>query len=264
MSTIHNDSVEEDPDGATPKIAVGSLWHNVDFLKLWGGQTISMFGSQVTILALPLIASLTLKATPPQMALLIAMGYAPSTLVGLFAGVWVDRRRRRPIMIWADLGRAVLLLLLPIAAVWGLLRIELLYIAAFLTSILGVFFGTAYGAFVPWLVPREHLVEAYSRLTASASVAGIGGPSLAGILVQLLTAPLTVTVDAVSFLVSALSLSLIHKSEPAPPRPELHRGVWIEIGEGLRLLWHNPFLRAFQFATATFDIFWNALSPVYI
>src|SRR5262245_22511113 len=126
MSTTHG----EPPHGAPTDPVPGTLWRNSDFLLFWAGQTISLFGSQVTYLALPLIAAGPLHAGPAQMALLTALGYAPAPIVGLFAGAWVDRLRRKPMMIWADLGRALLLLALPLAALMGQLRVELLYAVA--------------------------------------------------------------------------------------------------------------------------------------
>jgi MFS family permease len=193
-----------------------------------------------------------------------AMNYAPAVLVGLFAGVWVDRLRRRPILISADLLRGALLLILPIAAFWGLLHIELLYIVAFGMGVLGVFGDAAYGAFLPVIVPRDQLVTANSRLSASTSVAQIAGPGLAGILVQMLTAPGAVVVDALSFLMSACSLQAIRGPEPAPMRSRAERHFWHEIGDGLRTIWRNPYLRTIQLSSFTGDIFWNALYAVYI
>ena len=265
MSTIHDDSTPVGHDDILPVEAPHRpLWRNGDFLKFWMGQTISLFGSQVTFIALPLIAASTLQATPSQMAFLLAIGYAPATVIGLFAGAWVDRLRRKPIMIWADIGRAAFLLALPIAATLGFLQVEQLYIVAFLNGILGTFFGSAYGAFLPTLVLREQRVVANSRLSTSASVAGIAGPGLAGVLVQLFTAPVAVTVDALSFLISALSLGLIRSSEPASQQPSRRAHIWAEMRDGLRVNWRDPFLRAFQLSSAANDIFWNMVNGVYI
>ena len=147
------------------------LWRDVNFMKLWTGQAISLFGSQITFLALPLTAVLVLDATPIQMGILMAVEALPSLLIGLFAGVWVDRCRRRPILIVADLGRAVSLGVVPVAVVLGLLRIEHLYIVCFLVSALGLFSGVAHRSFLPSLVGREHLVEANSKLELGNSVA---------------------------------------------------------------------------------------------
>ena len=194
----------------------GGLWRDSDFLRLWAAQSVSLLGSQVGGLALPLAAVLALRASPLQVALLSAASWAPYLFVSLFAGLWVDRHLRRPIMIAADLGRAALLAMVPLSYALGALRIELLYAVALLSGTLTVFFGLAYGSYLPSLVPRERLVEGNTKLQASSSVAEIGGPSLGGLLVQALTAPLAVALDALSFLVSALSLSRIRRVEPQP------------------------------------------------
>ena len=244
--------------------ARSSIWRHADFRKLWLGHTVSMFGSQITLVALPLIASLTLAATPAQMALLQGLGYAPATVLGLFVGVWVDRVRRRPLMVAGDLLSAALLLVLPLAAWAGLLRLELLYALAFGLAAVGVLYGLADGAFLPVLLKGDELVAGNSALAASSSVARIAGPGLAGALMQLLGAPFAVLLDALSFLVSALAAWRIRAPEPPPPAPKQRPNVWREIAGGLGELWRNPYLRAFQLAFATFDIFWNALYAVYI
>ena len=157
-----------------------TLWRQADFLKLWSGQTISSVGSQISFLALPLTAILFLEATPTQMGLLSSIGALPGLFIGLFVGVWVDRRRRRPIMIAANIGRGVLLLLIPLAALTGNLRIEYLYILGFLTGALGLFFSVASQAYLVTLVGKEQLVEANSKLELSRSAADMVGPGLAG------------------------------------------------------------------------------------
>src|SRR5215467_4773389 len=172
------------------------LWRHSEFMKLWTGQTISQFGTQVSQLAIPLTAALVLYASPAQMGLLAAFEFAPFLLLSLFAGVWVDRTRRRPILIVADVGRAVLLGSIPLAALLGSLRIEQLYVVGLLSGVLTVFFDVAYQSYLPALVSREHLVEGNSKLEVSRSVAQILGPGMAGFLVQLVTAPIAVAVDA--------------------------------------------------------------------
>src|SRR6266700_868280 len=189
---------------------------NRNFGLLWSGQTISEFGSRITREGLPLAANLVLRATPVQMGLLAAIGTLPVLLVSLFAGVWVDRLRRRPLLIVADLGRAILLLSIPLAAVFGLLRIEQLYLVAALVGILTIIFEVANQSFLPGLVPREQIVEANSKLSASSSLAEIGGPTLAGVLVQAITAPLAILFDALSFLVSALCAGFIRELAVTP------------------------------------------------
>lgn len=192
------------------------LWRRPDFVKLWAGQTISIFGTLITGVALPLTAIYTLHATPDEVALLAAANVAPGLALGLFAGVWVDRLRRRPILIAADVGRALALGAVPVAALLGALHIEQLYAVALLTSALTVCFESAYPAYLPSLLARDELVDGNSKLTASASVAEVAGFGLGGALVQALTAPIAIGVDALTYVCSAVALLLIRQPEPAP------------------------------------------------
>jgi MFS family permease len=240
------------------------LWRHADFMKLWAGQTISLLGSSVTMLALPLTAVLVLEATPAQMGILEAVGALPSLLLGLFAGAWADRHRRRPILIAADVGRAVLLSLIPVAALLNLLRIGHLYLVSFLVSALGLFFGVAYGPFILSLIGRERLVEGNSKLAISRSAAEIAGPGLAGGLVQLITAPMAIALDALSFLVSGLFLGLIRTPEPAPAPAEGRQNIWHEMGEGLGLVASHPLLRSIAGCFATVSLFNSALEAVLL
>lgn len=240
----------------------GGLWRHPDFMKLWLGQTVSQFGSHITGAALPFVAFLTLGATPVQLGILGAMGSLPILLFGLVAGVWVDRLRRRPILIGADLGRALILGTIPLAAVLGALRIELLYVVAALVGILTVFFDVAYATILPSLVPRRQLVEANSKLGSSSALAEIGGPSLAGFLVQLISAPFAILIDAVSFLVSAAGIGLIRTAEPPPPRGE-RQHLGRDIAEGLRLVAGQPILRALAGSAATSTFFGNFIGVLY-
>lgn len=224
------------------------LWRNSQFALLWAAQTVSHLGSQITLLALPLTAVLALGASPAEMGLLGAAEFAPWLLVGLFAGVWVDRLRRRPILMAADLGRALLLLTVPLAAMLGMLSLPLLYVIAFLVGILSVLFEVAYNAFLPSLVRRDELVEGNSKLLASASAAEIAGPGIAGGLAQLVTAPVAVAVDAVSYIASALLVGFIRVKEPQPvPRSE--RSMAREVREGLGALLNDRLLRTLVIAS---------------
>lgn len=246
------------PSDATPP----SLRQNTDFLLLWAGQSISFFGSQITTLALPLLAALTLGATPGQLGLLVAAGAAPDLLISLVAGVWVDRLRRRPLLIAADLGRAALLLAIPLAALLDLLDIWLLVAVAFGNGLLTTLFGIAYLSYVPALVPREALVEANGRLQISSSAADVAGPGLAGTLIQVITAPVAILIDACSYLLSGLLIWRIRAVEPPPV--EARAGLWSAIGVGLRTVWHAPLLRALAGTTSTYNFFDSFLTAVYI
>ena len=245
-------------------VAVRSLRHNRDFLKLWAGETVSLIGSQVTMLALPLTAVLLLGAGPFEMGLLTAAGYAPFLLIGLFAGVWVDRRRRRPILIAANVGRAALLAAIPLAAALGLLRIEQLYLVAFVVGVLTVFFDVAYTSYLPALVDREQLVEGNARLEVSRSVAQIAGPGTAGALVQLVGGALAVALDALSYLVSAACLWWIRAEEPPPAAERQDRGIWTDLVEGLQTIVGDPVLRAVAACTATLNLFGYVAQSVFV
>jgi MFS family permease len=239
------------------------LWQHRDFMKLWLGQTVSQFGSHITGAALPFVAFLTLGATPLQLGILGAMGSVPILLFGLFAGVWVDRLRRRPILIGADLGRALILGSIPLAALLGVLRIELLYVVAALVGILTVFFDVAYASILPSLVTRHELVEANSKLGSSSALAEIGGPSLAGFLVQLISAPFAILIDAVSFVLSAAGIILIRTAEPPPPPAAERRPVLRDMAEGLRLVLRQPILRGLAGHAATMTFFGNFIGVLY-
>jgi len=244
--------------------APGGLWRHANFLRLWTGQTISQFGTQITLLALPLTAALTLHATPAEMGILSATETAPFLLVGLFAGVWVDRLRRRPILLVTDCARGVLLFAIPLAALLDVLTIGLLYVVALLVGILTVFFDVVYQSFLPALVGREQLVEGNSKLEVSRSAAQIAGPGVAGGLVQLITAPMVIVVDATSFLISALFLAFVRVPEAAPaPRAE-RQTVWNDIGEGLHVVVGNPLLRAIAGCTGTGNLFGNMQLAVFV
>lgn len=217
-------------------MSTDSLWRHADFLKLWAGQTVSELGSVVTRTAVPLVALLVLGAGPPQMALLVVSASAAVLLVGLFAGAWVDRLRRRPLLIWTDTIRAFLLLSIPLAYVTGSLSMAQLYVVMFVEAGLGSLFSAAYPAYVPSLIGVDRVVEGNSKLATSSSIAEIGGPGLAGGLVQLITAPFAVLVDAVSFAVSAISLVLIRAPEPERPPRASRTLIRHEIAEGLQLV----------------------------
>lgn len=241
-----------------------SLWRHGPFLRLWAGQTVSLVGSQITLLALPLTAVLALRATAFQMGALRALQYAPALLIGLFAGVYIDRRRRKPILMGADFGRALLLGSIPIVAALGALTMGYLDGVAFLVGCLSVLFEAAYSAFLPALVGRRQLVDANGKLEASQSVSRVLGPGLAGLLVQLLTAPIAIVADAASFLVSVVFLGWLRVEEPRPEPSR--RAIWPEIGEGLRFILGHPLLRATVVCSGTTNFFsaiFNALFVLY-
>ena len=211
-----------------------SLWQHEDFRKLWVGQTVSELGSVVTRTAVPLVALLVLNAGPLEIAYLVISASLAVLIVGLVAGAWVDRLRRRPLLIWADVIRAVLLFSIPLAYATGSLGMVQLYVVIFVEAALGALFDAAYPAYVPSLIGLERVVEGNSKLATSSSIAEIGGPSIAGTLVQIVSAPFAILVDAVSFVVSAISLALIRSPEPPRPPRESETRIRQEIVEGLR------------------------------
>ncbi|MEA2585008.1 MAG: hypothetical protein QOF33_3093 [Thermomicrobiales bacterium] len=246
------------------RLRLTGLWRNPDFVHLWAAQTVSIFGSLVTRTALPFVAILVLDASPFQVALIGIAELVPAFVVGLVAGAWVDRLKRRPILIAADLGRAGLVLTIPLFAFLDVLRIEHLYVVAALTSILTVFFDVAYQSYLPSLVRRDELVEGNSKLTASASVAEFGAFGIGGWLVQWLTAPYAILVDAVTFLWSAVFVSRIRRPEPPPATTEGRQPILREIVEGLRFVYRNPVLRALGSSTALFALSGRMFGAVFL
>jgi len=246
------------------RIRFGGLWRHPDFVRLWSGQTISVFGSLIGQTALPFTAIIYLKARPLEVALITSSSVLAGICVGLFAGVWVDRLRRRPIMIAADLGRAAVLATVPLAAAFGVLRIEQLYAVAFVSGVLTTFFDVAYASYLPTLVRPDELVEGNSKLTGSAAVAEFGGFSAAGWLVQLLTGPGAVLIDAVSFVWSALAVRSIRTPETAPVPPAGRLGVLPEIGEGLRFVAREPVLRAVTASFVALQLAFGMVGAVFL
>ena len=251
-------------DAATLETAGRSgLWGHQDFIKLWAGQSLSLFGTQVTLLALPVVAVFLLSATPAQMGILGALARAPFVLF-LFAGVWADRMRRRPTMIWTDLGRGLLLALIPVLWLADSLRIEWLYVIVLLVGALGVFFEVANQAYLPSLVGREHIPEGNAKLQISQSVAQVGGPSIAGLLITFFSAAMVVVIDAVSYLVSAVACALIRKPEEKPGGEGRPPRLFAAIGHGLRWVWTQPVLRPMVIATAFFMTFATGVQALFV
>ncbi len=217
------------------RLKLAGLWKQHNFMRFWASQTISVFGSQITQLALPLTAVILLGATPAQMGVLNALVTVPYLVISLLVGAWVDRLPRRPILIWSDIGRALVLAAIPVASLLGILRMELLYVVCLVAGTLTVFFDVACQAFLPSLVHYEQSGEGNSKLQVTASAAKIAGPGLAGWVIHLISAPTAIFWDALSFLVSALMLGLVRVQEPVRPKTETRRGFGPEIAEGLRL-----------------------------
>jgi MFS family permease len=240
------------------------LWAHNDFLKLWAGETISVFGSLVGRTALPLTAILVLDAGALEVGLLIAADILPGLLFGFFAGVWVDRVRKRPIMIAADIGSFLVLVTVPLAYAFDVLTIEQLFFVAFGTGACHIFLDVAYMTYLPTLVEKEHVLEGNSKMAASWSVAEVGAFSAAGWMVQILSGPLTVLIDAISFLISAIFLKAIKKPEPEPALVEQRAGMSTEIKEGIRAIWHDPVLRAIGGSGVLIDFSFRMFGAVFL
>ena len=244
----------------------GGLWGHRDFRNLWAGQTISLFGSQVDDLALGLVAILVLDATAFEVAVYGTLNFLPFILFTLPAGVWVDRLPRKPILVIGDFGRFAVLLTIPVAYAADILTLWQLYAVAFLTGVFTVFFDVAYQSYLPSLVERKDIGEGNSKLEISRSTAQLAGPGLGGVLVEILTAPYAVLVDAFSFLASGAFLLRIRKREEPRPavRPELKPSLWSELKEGLRFVLGNPNLRAQAGCTATSNLFFSVTFSIYL
>jgi MFS family permease len=243
-----------------------SLLRNRDFVRLWTAESVSQLGSQVSLLALPLLAIKTLDASTFAVGALRAVEIAPFLLIGLQAGVVVDRRARRPVLIVGDIGRAIVLMSIPVAWWLGVLTLGQLFVVVFLTGVLTVFFDVAYQSYLPALVDSDQLADGNAKLQMSESGAAIAGPGLAGTLVQLVGAPVAVVADAVSFVLSAASVFLIRRPEPSiEASPDTERPTMrAEIGEGLRWVLGHPALRAIAGCTATSNLFSSMLTAVLL
>jgi len=231
---------------ANPALDV-SLWRNASFVRLWLAKALSAVGSHVTAAAIPLTAAITLHASPAQMALLVFASQAPDLLFGLLAGVWVDRVRRRFILLGADYGRAVLLALIPLAAVFNRLSFELLWIVAFACAALSLVFTLASVAVLPAIVRQDQLVDANAKLHMTDAVLSLTGPGIAGFLIQVFTAPRAIIADVVSFLASAWTLGKFTSDDQVQEQTHGKTGfaaIRAEIGEGLVELLRTPLLRA--------------------
>lgn len=241
------------------------LWRNRDFLTFWSGETLSLFGEQVTMLALPLTAVLALGSGPEQLGWLRFLQMIPYLFFGPLAGVWIDRHRRLPAMLGANLTRMILIGLVPVLAAAGWLDMPALLTITFGVGSAAVLYDVSWMSFVPALVPDPgYLVEANARLGTSQSAATAAGPGLAGTLVSLLTAPIAMAVNAATYLASAVSLLAIRTSEEAP-RPAAQRPrLTHDLIEGLRFVAGNRYLRAVALVGGSCNFFMSANQPIFI
>lgn len=246
------------------RLAQGSLWHHADFRKIWLGETVSQLGGQVTYLAFPLAAALLLHASPTEMGVLSACGLLPYLVIGLPAGVWVDRVKRRPILIASAFTLSLGLLVVPLAYVMGALSMGVLYVIALVTGTSGLVYDVAAQAYLPTLIDREQLVEGNSKLELSRSAAQVAGPGLGGALVALITAPVAILVDSIALLFTATMLLFVRTPEPPPRDPGRRPGLISEMREGLRLVLGNRILLSIAATMATYFFFDAMAQAVYI
>jgi hypothetical protein len=241
------------------------LWRHGDFLKLWAAQGVSAFGARISREGLPLAAILTIHADPAQLGVMVALTRGPSVIVGLLAGGFVDRSKQRSILVGADLFRAALLLTVPVAALFHHLLLVQLYAVAALVGGTSVLFDIADQAFLPNLVDRKLLLDANGKLALTDSVAELGGPALAGLLIRLFHAPTALAVNAVTYLVSALFLGTIRKVEtaqaPDPDASPTHLG---DLAQGLSAIMTEPVVRAIFFITLCQALFGGVFSALYL
>jgi MFS family permease len=238
-----------------------SLWRHRDFMKLWTAQTITQFGDEITQFAIPLVAILTLRATPFEIGLLGTFQFLPFILLTIPAGVWVDRVRRRPILIGADVGRAVLLLSIPAAFVGDWLTMVQLYVVAFAVGCLEVFFDVAYQSYLPAVVERNQLVEGNAKLELSNSASSVVGPGVAGLVVELVRAPFAIVFHAVAYAVAIVFLAIIRRPEPPIPSHDPAQGkrpsMLAEARAGMGYVLNHPYLRNIAACTGTLNLFGN-------
>jgi MFS family permease len=235
-----------------------SLWHHADYMKIWSAATVSLMGSAITQIALPYIATIFLNATAFEVAMLGMVDMLPFLLFTLPAGAWLDRVRRRPVLVFGDLGRAVALSTIPLAYALDTLTIWQLYVVGFTTGLLTVFFDVADQSYLPALLEPEDLVEGNAKLQISGSAAQIVGPGLGGVIVGVVTAPFAILLDAASFVASGGLISLVRKHEPKPERRVAedgrHTSLRRDISDGLRYVMGNAYLSKIAGATGTSNL----------
>ena len=239
------------------------LWRTADFLKVWAGQSLSSLGGAVSDVALPLVAIVVVGASAFEFSVVRALTFLPFLLFALPAGVWLDRVRRRPVVVGADAALGLALLSIPLAHWLGLLTVWQLFVVAFAVGTLEVSFGIAYRSYLPTLVPRERLLDANAKLDTTASAASVAGPGLGGILVGALGAPAAVVVDAVSFAVSAVLGLAVRAAEPEP-LPQAGRRLREELAEGLAFVARHPQLRPIAVTTAALNFARSLVLAVFL
>ncbi|MBM6593765.1 MFS transporter [Microvirga pudoricolor] len=242
----------------------GALWHNPDFLKLWAAQSLSAVGSRFTREGLPMIAALLLGASATELGFLVALSALPGVILSPLAGAWIDRTRRRRVLILADLARAAALLTLPVMAWWEAITIGQVIGVATVVAFFSMLFQTADNAYLPTVVGPEHILDGNAKMATTDAAAEIAGPALAGITIQVLTAPFAIIVDALSYLWSALLLARIKRPEKPLVTGEHAPDIWRETAEGLRFVFGHPVLRPMTLCLSSLAFFLSFFAPLYV
>lgn len=239
-----------------PSRETASIWRNRDFLWFWGGQSASMIGTQITTFAVPVLAITTLNADAGQLSLLRTMEFLPFLFLTLPIGLWVDRHPPRPAMIAANLLRGVLIAVIAVAGITGMLHLSWLSVALLLIGVGTVVFDVAYLSYLPTVVTKEQLIDGNSKLSVSYSVSEVAGPGVAGGLIQVLTAPVTLLVDAVSYLFSVFTLKAVRTPDSSPADAgEPGVGLRRQMADGLTVVARNPFLRTICLESFAYNFF---------
>jgi len=240
------------------------LWQNPDFMRLWGAQTLSAIGTRFTREGLPIIAALTLDASAMDLGLLVALSQLPGVILSPFVGAWIDRTRRRRVLIMADLMRAAVLMTLPVMAWFDAITIGQVIGVATAVALLSMFFQTADNAYLPTVVEKDQLLEGNAKLATTDALAEIAGPALAGLAIQAMTAPFAILFDALSYLWSALLLAFIKRPEPPLVTGEQAPDLWRETRDGMRFVFTHPVLRQMTLCLATLTFFLSVFAPLYV
>ncbi|WP_230530504.1 MFS transporter [Microvirga roseola] len=242
----------------------GALWHNPDFMRLWAAQSLSAIGARFTREGLPIIVALTLDASAMDLALLVALSALPGVVLSPFVGAWIDRTRRRQVLILADLVRAAALATLPIMAWFGTVTIGQVIGVATVVALFSMVFQTADNAYLPTVIERDQLLDSNAKLATTDAFAEVAGPAMAGVTIQLLTAPFAILIDALSYLWSAALLGSIRRKEIPVATGEHAPDLWRETKEGLRFVFGHPILRPLTLCSATLAFFFGFFAPLYI
>ncbi|BDV32177.1 MFS transporter [Microbacterium terricola] len=253
-------------DAAAPAVRQGSLWRDRNFLTVWGGQALSQFGAQITELALPVLAVLVLHATEWEVGLLGAAQVTAFLVVGLPAGAWIDRMRKRRVMIWADVVRAAALAALPIVAFTGTMQIWHMYVVALVMGVATVFFDVSNQSIIPSLVRPDQISEANGKLQSTEQLAGLAGPAVGGWLISIVAAPFAILITVGTYIASFTALLFARDHEQLRPATD-HRPLPREIGEGLRWVFGNPLLRRIVGTTGVANFFGTiagTLLPIFV